>query len=595
MGKLLDKALSAYSQSDIDRQLKARFFLVLCMVILVVMVVLTILAAFIQHLNVGYVVNSVIVALFLGMACVCFVMFMLVRGRFFLASHLLILAIMATNWIVMIVDPGGPVARLDSFVYIISLLGLLPLVIHHRKSVIFLYGLVNIVFLFVFIYFFRSQMALQDYAVMDFLTDNSLAVITACFVAASVFTINETALRKAKAEIEERKRAEEKRIKLEARLHQAEKMEAIGQLAGKMAHDFNNMLSVVIGNTELIKMQQDIDENGMEQLATIQYVASRSSDLIKQLLAFARKQTVVPKIVDINQAISNMLPMLYQLAGGDIALKWMPGENTGRIMIDPSQMDQILANLLVNARDAIGTAGIITIETRAVVLDESCDTGPEETQASGPYVMLAVSDNGCGMNKEVLDQAFEPFFSTKKGRGTGLGLATVDGIVRQNSGVVRVYSEPGQGTTFKIYFPAVEGEAVAEGPKPATGSLLPRGSETILMVEDNPAILKFGATVLEQLGYTVLAVDMPGKALELARSGRYRIDLLLTDVIMPDMNGHELAQQVQAVIPGIRCLYISGYTANAISNGDLIGRDISFLAKPFSIRELAEKVREALS
>jgi len=593
VGKLFDRALSAYSHADIDRQLKARFFLVLCIVILATILVLTFLAGIIQHLNVGDMVNSVIVTLLLSTVCVFVVLWLLIKGRFLTASHLLIVIIMTAVWIVMAVDPGEPVARLDSFVYIISLLGLLPLVIHRRKSVIALYGLINLVFLFGFVYFFRPQLAIPDYAVMDFLTDNSLAVIVSCFVAASVFAINNSAIKRTKAEIEERKRAEEERSKLEARLHQAEKMEAIGQLVGKMAHDFNNMLSVVIGNTELIKMQQDLDENGREQLQTIQYVASRSSDLIRQLLAFARKQTVIPKIIDINQAIADMLPMLNQLVGVNVSLKWLPGENPGHILIDPSQMDQVLTNLLVNARDAVGDAGTITIETRRLLLEQGYDIGQGE-RLSGAYILLAVSDTGCGMDKEIQPQVFEPFFSTKKGQGTGLGLATVYGIVRQHSGFIRVYSEPGQGTTFKIYFPAVEGQAVEEGAKHPASSLIPGGTETVLMVEDDPAILKFGVTVLEQLGYRVLAADSPEKALALVKSDGHTIDLLLTDVIMPKMSGHELAGCIRETIPAVRCLYISGYTANAISNGDLIEQHICFLAKPFSIRELAEKVREAL-
>ncbi len=594
MNHLLDRALAAYSQSDLDLQLKARFFLILCLVILAVLFVLSTIVAFLQSLIVGYVITGVFIACVVCFLSVFLVLLLLLRGHFSISTHLLVITIIISDWVVIIFDQGDPSVRLDSFVFVISLLGLLPLVIKKNKSIIFLYGLINIGFLFTFMYFFRSQLAIPDYAVIDYLADNSLAVIVSCFIAASVFGINNTAIKRAKAEIEERKQAEEERIKLEAQLYQAQKMEAIGQLAGGVAHDFNNMLSVVIGNTELIIMQQELDDNGLEQLEAIRYTVNRSAALIRQLLAFARRQTIVPENIDINQAISEMMPMLGQLIRESITLKWLPGEITGRILIDPSQIDQILTNLVVNARDAINETGDITIETRDITLDKNFGVGEEET-ASGPYIMLAVSDNGCGMKKDVQDQIFDPFFSTKRGMGTGLGLATIFGIMRQNSGLIKVYSEPGRGTTFKLFFPAIENQGVIRQEKTEEPDFLPRGTETILMVEDDQAILKFGTTVLEQLGYTVIAEDSPEKALERVASGQDGIDLLLTDIIMPGMNGHDLAHKIKEIIPDIKCLYISGYTANAVTNGDLNKESIIFLAKPFSLKSLAEKVREALS
>lgn len=594
MKPFFNRLLSAYSESDLDIQLRAKFFLVLCLIVFSVMLALTVGIIIIQYFTLGHFFTGNILILLGGMVGILTILIIMVRGHFFLSSHLLVIMIILLTWLIMIFDPGATIARLDSFVYIICLFGLLPLVIKQKKSVIFLYGAVNLGFLLLFLYHFRPILAASDYELLDFLFDCSLTIIAGCLIASSVFGINNTALKRAKKEFEEHRETEEKRVKLETQLHQAQKMEAIGQLAGGVAHDFNNMLSVVIGNTELIMMQQDLDKNGLEQLEAIRYTVNRSAALIRQLLAFARKQTVVPEMVDMNQAISEMMPMLEQLIRENISLKWIPGEITNRIMIDPSQIDQILTNLIVNARDAIHGNGNITVETGTTLLDKRFGFGEQET-TSGSYVMLAVSDSGCGMDPDVREQIFDPFFSTKKGMGTGLGLATIYGIIKQSSGLIKVYSEPGRGTTFKLFFPAIESRDTDHSRKIEEPDFLPTGDETILMVEDDQAILKFGVTVLEQLGYTVFSENAPEKALEQVKSGQVRIDLLLTDVIMPGMNGHELAHEIKEIIPGIKCLYISGYTANAVTNGDLDKEGIIFLAKPFSIKSLAEKVREALS
>ncbi len=388
-------------------------------------------------------------------------------------------------------------------------------------------------------------------------------------------------------------RAEEEQRTLQAQLLQSQKMELVGRLAGGVAHDFNNMLQTILGYSELSLAKVEATNPVHEELLEIRKAAIRSADLTRQLLAFARKQTANPKILDLNDTVSGMLKMLQRLIGEDIDLAWLPGHNLWPVKIDPSQLDQILANLAVNARDAIADTGKITIETENVSLDSSyCADHPEALP--GEYVLLAVSDNGCGMDTETLAQIFEPFFTTKEqGKGTGLGLATVDGIVRQNNGFVNVYSEPGQGTTFSIYLPSFTSETVptetSRAEKKPAG-----GTETVLLVEDDGAILNLGKTILQRLGYTVLAANTPMMAIQLAQEQVGEIHLLITDVVMPEMNGRELVQRLSALRPAMQCLYMSGYTANVIAHHGVLDPGIHFIQKPFSMGDLARAIRETL-
>ena len=383
------------------------------------------------------------------------------------------------------------------------------------------------------------------------------------------------------------------RKQLETQLLQAQKMEAVGRLAGGVAHDFNNMLSVIIGNTEMAMRTVSRSEPVYRLLQDVFSAGIRSADLTRQLLAFARRQTVIPKVLDLNDTISGTLKMLQRLIGENIDLGWHPGHKLWKVKIDPSQVDQLLANLTVNARDAVGKTGKIKIETSNMICDESfCADLPESIP--GEYVMLAVSDDGCGMNKEILLKIFEPFFTTKKeGQGTGLGLATVYGIVKQNGGFVNVESEPGQGTIFRIYLPRhVDG--AAETTKDEKEPEVRGGTETVLIVEDEEPVLKLSQAMLEVLGYTVLAANGKDQALEIARNYPEKIHLLLTDVVMPDMNGKELADRIQKVKPELKCLYMSGYTSDIIARQGILEEGVKFISKPFSVQDLATKIREVL-
>ena len=393
-------------------------------------------------------------------------------------------------------------------------------------------------------------------------------------------------------EIVQRKRAEEDRQKLQDQLVQAQKMESVGRLAGGVAHDFNNMLQAILGNAALAL--EDLPEASpvRESLEEIQKSAERSADLTRQLLAFARKQTIAPKVLDLNDTIAGMLKMLRRLIGEDVDLAWMPGVGLWPVKVDPSQIDQILTNLSLNARDAIVDTGKITLETNNITLDDTYACSHPEC-APGDYVLLTVSDTGRGMDATTRARLFEPFFTTKEfGKGTGLGLATVFGVVQQNQGLINVYSEPGQGTTFKIYLPRATTAAAVAEQKTVHHSL--RGTETVLLVEDEEQIMKLGRRILEQRGYKVLAALTPDDALALAREHPGAIHLLITDVVMPGLNGKQLRERLQANHPQMKCLFMSGYTADVITQHGMLEDDVSFLQKPFTVETLAQKAREAL-
>lgn len=391
----------------------------------------------------------------------------------------------------------------------------------------------------------------------------------------------------------ERIRAEEEQEKLKAQLLQAQKLESIGRLAGGVAHDFNNMLSVILGRTELALRKVDNSDSIHRDLTQIRQAAQRSADLTRQLLAFARRQTIEPKVLNLNEVINDMLNMLRRLIGEDIDLAWIPANDLGLVKMDPAQVDQILANLCINARDAITEAGKIIIETKNATFDQAY-CAQHTDFLPGEYIMLAVSDNGTGISNEILPDIFEPFFSTKKtGQGTGLGLSTVYGIVKQNKGFINVYSEPGQGTIFKIYLSRHTQTEKVE--RTETTTHIPQGdSEIILLVEDELMVLNLAKHMLETLGYRVLTANTPSQAMQFANQYQGMIDLLITDVVMPEMNGPQLAKQLTAIFPKLKTLYMSGYTANVIVHHGVVSEGVKLLQKPFSKEELATKVHESI-
>ncbi len=394
-------------------------------------------------------------------------------------------------------------------------------------------------------------------------------------------------------DITEYKRAEEERQRLEAQFRQAQKMEAVGRLAGGVAHDFNNMLTVISGYAELALQRLKPADPLYNDIREILNAAVKSGELTRQLLAFSRKQIIAPRPLDLNEHLLGTEKMLRRIVGEDIVFKMALQEGVWPVFMDPAQLDQVVANLVVNARDAMPSGGSLLLETQNVVLDEEyCRTHPGSSQ--GEHVLLAVTDTGCGMDRETLERAFEPFYTTKgEGKGTGLGLATVYGIMKQNKGLVQLYSEPGQGTTVKLYLPLYRGQEQV-GAREKVSMEEPRGSETVLLVEDEESLRKLARTMLQQLGYRVLEASGPGEALALCEKYEAEIHLLFTDVVMPLMNGNELSQRIRAVRPSVRALFMSGYTSNAISHHGVLAPGVALIQKPFNRQELARKVREVL-
>ena len=395
-------------------------------------------------------------------------------------------------------------------------------------------------------------------------------------------------------DITDRKLREEERDRMEKQLIQAQKMESVGRLAGGVAHDYNNMLNVILGYTEIALEEIGQGQPLHGELTEVLNAARRSAEITRQLLAFARKQTIAPMILDLNDTITGMLKMLQRLIGENISLSWNPKPGLWYVKMDPSQVDQILANLCVNSRDAIHDVGIIKIETDNASLDEYYCADHVECTA-GDYVMLSVSDTGCGMDQESLERVFEPFYTTKGvGKGTGLGMSTVYGIVKQNNGSVNIYSELGTGTAIKIFIPRHQSEergAVAD----KNQSVLKGNGEILLFVEDESTLRKMGKTMLERSGYTVLIAASPNEAFSVAEDHAGKISLVITDVVMPEMNGKDLANHLQILYPGIKVLFMSGYTANAIAHHGVLDDGVNFIQKPFSRKDLTNKVRAVLS
>jgi signal transduction histidine kinase/DNA-binding NarL/FixJ family response regulator len=381
---------------------------------------------------------------------------------------------------------------------------------------------------------------------------------------------------------------------LELQFRQAQKMEAIGRLAGGIAHDFNNLLMVISGYSEFLLERLGPDPQLRGPAQEISNATQRATSLTRQLLAFSRKQMLAPKVLDLNEVVAENLKMLTRMIGEDIDLVMVPGPGLGAVRADPGQIDQVIMNLAVNARDAMPQGGKLTIETANVTLDENF-ARTHTPLTPGDYIMIAISDTGIGMDGETQSRIFEPFFTTKGAKGTGLGLSTVYGIVKQSGGFIFVDSQPQRGTAFRTYFPRVDAREEAAAAQDSLS--LPRrdhGQETILLVEDETHLRRLARQYLETQGYKILEAEDGAAALQIVDGHQGAIDLLLTDVIMPGMNGRVLATNIAKLLPDIRVLYMSGYTENAIGHAGTLDAGVNLLQKPFSLPALKDRVREVL-
>ena len=393
-------------------------------------------------------------------------------------------------------------------------------------------------------------------------------------------------------DITEQKQAEEEQKKLGEQLLEAQKMELVGRLAGGLAHDFNNMLTVILGYAALAKSESAPADTQVKYLEEIEKAGNRSREMVWQLLGFSRRQMITPRPANLNRLLADMEMTLARLIGEHIELRFLPAPDLWTTLSDPSQIHQIVLNLVVNARDAMPNGGRLTMETANVEFSEK-QCRMQASSKPGQYVVMAVSDSGTGMNKETIAHVFEPFFTTKEpGKGTGLGLATVYGIAQQNGGFVSVHSELGRGSTFKVYLPrAPDGGEVAEETAPTPASL---GAGTILLVEDDELVRRVTRSALESIGYTPLVASSPEEALRLCAQPGAEIQLMLTDVVMSGMTGAQLRERARAILPQIKTLFMSGYTANVIAEHGVLKKGVHFIQKPFSIAELGKKLAETL-
>ena len=399
-------------------------------------------------------------------------------------------------------------------------------------------------------------------------------------------------------DITERKRSESAMVRMEQQLRQAQKLEAIGRLAGGIAHDFNNVLSVILSYTVFIDEALEPGEPMRDDVGEIRAAALRATDLTKQLLAFSRQQAMQPKIIDLNQVVAGSEKMLRRLLGADVALTVLPFVGLWKVKVDPSQFDQVLMNLAINARDAMPSGGKLVIETQNVNLDEDY-ARMHHGVTPGAYVKLAITDNGVGMDRDTQARIFEPFFTTKeKDKGTGLGLATVFGIIKQSGGHIWLYSEPGHGTTFKVYLPrTVDPESIRHRSDTEQTQQQPpaRGNETILLVEDDDQVRAIAVNILRRNGYRVLEASNGGEAFMICEDHSATIHLLVTDVVLPRMSGRQLAERLTPMRPQMKILYMSGYTDDAVLQHGILESNVAYLQKPLTPDALTRKVRDVLN
>lgn len=594
--EIIDRLLYKYESSSYIIKNRARFLLNLILTLFIIAPALIIYHSYIHSHSSSY--NYKIQLSVVGPELAAFLLFfivliILIRGYFSLAGNLLLIITQTTIWGIMFISDTDLLTRTDTIVLIAATFTMMPIIAVDSKKIFAIYPIINIAVLFLLTFIFNEQFQLTEISRRDYLSDNTIAFIFSGIVSYTVFSINSRALERAESEIAERKKAEEQRNRLQMQLLQSQKLESVGLLAGGVAHDFNNMLAAVQGFAELAIDSADTSSQVKNEIAEIIKASKKARDLTQQLLAFARIQPLDIKRIDINKVIKDFTGMLSRTLRGNIEIKNNLCENPGSIEGDPIQIEQVILNLTLNSQDAMPRGGTITIETSRVEIEEDFVRKYENISA-GQYILLSVSDSGSGIESGIIDKIFDPFFTTKEfGKGTGLGLSTVYGIVKQHGGMIHVYSEKGKGTIFKIYLPVKDNKAENDITS-TVKSVNITGSETILAVEDNPEVRNLLETVLKKNGYTAFIAEDAETALSISSSYEGIIHLLITDVIIPDMNGLQLYNKISEMRPDIKSIYISGYTANVIAHNGKLDEGINFIQKPFSISDFIRKVREVL-
>ena len=594
--KLLDRAIHRYDGMGAAMRMKVRIFLLITLFMLAIVPILIAYSAYSQRNNpaLGYQLSYMV----LVPEAISFLLFMLalvllVRGHFSVAAHLILITAFLTIWTVMFVDRSGTLSSMDTIVFVAGIITITPLALTRRKWAILAYGAGNLALLAAFAFVARSRFGLTRYAGIEYFADNAVALVFITLVAFSVFVINQRALAQIENELAERRRQESEKERLQAQLAHAQKMESIGRLAGGVAHDFNNLLTTIMGNTSMALTKLGADNPVAPRLKDVMRTAESAAALTRQLLAFSRRQVSEPRPIDLNSHIEGIAPLLSRLIGESMRLVLKLGPGTAPITVDPGQLEQVLINLVANARDAMSAGGSIVIETRKQHVD-SPTPAANPIMKPGAHVVLSVTDNGTGIPADDIQHIFDPFFTTKPvGKGTGLGLALVYGAVRQNGGSIAVSSKPGAGTTMTVYFPISANNPRDRFPEPDPPEL-PRGRESVLLVDDDPAVLDFVKMIMASLGYRVHAAADGAAALAVIAEPGAGIDLLLTDFILPDMTGRTLAVQAQTRLAGLKVLFMSGHAENFAMTGSAVDNGGQFIAKPFTTQALAKKVREIL-
>jgi signal transduction histidine kinase/5S rRNA maturation endonuclease (ribonuclease M5) len=597
MNEIINRLLYRYDSSSFVIKNRARFTLYLTFTLLAIAPILIIYHSYI-HLN-SREYNFQVQMNVVGPEITAFLLFfviliILIKGHFSIAGNLLIITCQSVIWGIMFFSETDLLTRTDTVVLIAATLAMMPIIVIGEKILFVIYSTANIAVLFIFTFYFQNHMNISDASIKDYLSDNTVAFIFIGIVSYTAYSINSKALERAENEIAERKKAEEQRNRLQMQLLQSQKLESVGLLAGGVAHDFNNILAAVQGFAELAADEPDLKSNVKTEIDEIIKASKKARDLTRQLLAFARIQPLDMTVINVNQIVIDFSVMLARTIRGNIIIQNNLCDNPGVIEGDPIQIEQAILNLTLNAQDSMPRGGTIIIETSRVTVEEDFVKKYENISA-GEYIILSLSDSGSGIEPGIIDKIFDPFFTTKEfGKGTGLGLSTTYGIVKQHGGMIHVYSEKNKGTIFKIYLP-IKNKLPEENAILPLITDTPKGTETILAVEDNPEVRNLLQTILNRNGYTSFIAEDAETALSISASYEGTIHLLITDVIIPDMNGMQLYKKISEARPEIKSIFISGYTSNVIAHNGKLDEGINFIQKPFSISDFSRKVRDVLN